>query len=42
VRVEGGRVIPRITGAAYVNAEATLILDPNDPLCMGVRAGARV
>jgi 4-hydroxyproline epimerase len=42
VRVEQGRVIPRITGAAYVNAEATLILDPNDPLCMGVRAGARV
>jgi 4-hydroxyproline epimerase len=42
VRVEQGRVIPRITGAAYVNAEATLILDSNDPFCMGVRAGARV
>jgi len=42
VRVEGGRVIPRITGAAYVNAEATLILDPNDPFCMGVRAGVRI
>jgi 4-hydroxyproline epimerase len=42
VRALGGRVIPRITGTAHVNAEATLILDPNDPLCMGVRAGVRV
>jgi 4-hydroxyproline epimerase len=37
VRVDGGRVIPRITGSAYVNAEATLILDPRDPFCMGIR-----
>jgi len=32
-----GRVIPRIRGTAYVNAEATLLLDPNDPFCMGIR-----
>jgi 4-hydroxyproline epimerase len=37
VRVDRGRVIPRVTGSAYVNAEATLILDPNDPFCMGIR-----
>jgi 4-hydroxyproline epimerase len=32
-----GRVIPRIRGTAYVNAEATLLLDSNDPFCMGIR-----
>lgn len=32
-----GRCIPRITGTAYVNAESTLILDPADPFCMGIR-----
>jgi 4-hydroxyproline epimerase len=37
VRVDRGRVIPRITGSAYVNAEVTLILDPRDPFCMGIR-----
>ncbi len=37
VRIEGNKLYPRITGAAYVNAEATLILDPNDPFCMGIR-----
>src|SRR5262245_35151604 len=31
---EQGRVVPQVTGMAYVNAEATLILDPNDPFCM--------
>ncbi|MCC6420460.1 MAG: proline racemase family protein [Gemmataceae bacterium] len=36
-RVERGRVIPRITGTAHVTAEATLLLDPNDPFCMGIR-----
>jgi 4-hydroxyproline epimerase len=34
---EGGRILPRIRGSAYVNAEATLILDPADPFCMGIR-----
>ena len=32
-----GRVIPRITGTAYVTAEATLLLDPRDPFRMGIR-----
>jgi 4-hydroxyproline epimerase len=30
-RLEGGSVIPRITGSAYITAEATLILDDRDP-----------
>jgi 4-hydroxyproline epimerase len=37
VRLNGDRVIPRITGEAFVTAEATLILDPNDPFRMGIR-----
>jgi 4-hydroxyproline epimerase len=37
VRIDGGRVIPRITGSAYVNAEATLLLDPADPFSTGIR-----
>jgi 4-hydroxyproline epimerase len=36
-RRDGDRVIPRVTGSAYVNAEATLLLDPDDPFCMGIR-----
>jgi 4-hydroxyproline epimerase len=34
---EQGRCIPRITGTAYVTSEATLILDPGDPFCSGIR-----
>ncbi len=34
---EQGRCIPRITGTAYVTSEATLILDPSDPFCSGIR-----
>jgi 4-hydroxyproline epimerase len=37
VRVADGKVIPRITGSAYVTAEATLVLDPRDPLRTGIR-----
>jgi 4-hydroxyproline epimerase len=39
-RREGGdgAVRPTIRGRAYVNAEATLILDPADPFCWGIRA----
>jgi 4-hydroxyproline epimerase len=37
---ENGRVIPSIKGAAYVNAEATLLLERGDPFCMGIRATA--
>jgi 4-hydroxyproline epimerase len=36
IRVADGQVIPRITGSAYVTAEATLILDPADPFRHGL------
>ena len=35
--LENGRVIPHITGSAYVNAEATLLLQAGDPFRMGIR-----
>jgi 4-hydroxyproline epimerase len=37
VRMVDGRIRPRIRGTAYVNAESTLIIDPADPLAMGIR-----
>lgn len=37
VRLDGDRIVPRITGTAYVCAEATLLLDPDDPFQMGIR-----
>ena len=33
---ERGRVLPRITGSAYVTAESTLIFDDADPLRFGI------
>ena len=33
---EGCRIIPTITGSAYVTAESTLIFDPADPFRLGV------
>jgi 4-hydroxyproline epimerase len=36
-RRQGDQIIPTITGAAYVNAEATLLMDEKDPLCWGIR-----
>ena len=36
-RREGEHIIPTITGAAYVNAETTLLLDERDPFCWGIR-----
>ncbi|HMK87283.1 MAG TPA: proline racemase family protein [Steroidobacteraceae bacterium] len=33
-----GEIAPTITGSAYVTAEATLRLDPEDPLCWGISA----
>jgi 4-hydroxyproline epimerase len=36
VRLRGDQVIPRITGSAYVCAEATLLLDPDDPFKTGI------
>ncbi|WP_031499530.1 proline racemase family protein [Bryobacter aggregatus] len=36
-RWEGDRVRPSITGRAYVNADASLLLDSRDPFCWGIR-----
>ncbi|MEO6353508.1 MAG: proline racemase family protein, partial [Burkholderiaceae bacterium] len=36
-RIEDGQILPSIRGRAYVNAEATLILDENDPFVWGIR-----
>jgi 4-hydroxyproline epimerase len=38
VKVRDGEIHPSIKGSAFVNSEAELILDPHDPLCMGIRA----
>ena len=35
---EGTLLRPTITGSAFVNARTTLVLDPRDPLCWGIRA----
>jgi proline racemase len=36
-RRQGDKVVPTITGSAYVTAEATLLLDPADPFAWGIR-----
>jgi proline racemase len=33
-----GKITPVITGAAFVNAEATLLLEDRDPFCWGIRS----
>jgi 4-hydroxyproline epimerase len=38
IKVQNGKVYPSITGSAFVNAEAELVLDSRDPFCMGIRA----
>ena len=35
-----GEITPTITGTAYVTGEAVLNLDPRDPFCWGIHAGA--
>jgi 4-hydroxyproline epimerase len=35
--IEDGQIIPTIRGAAYVTAEATLLLKPDDPFREGIR-----
>ncbi len=35
LRVEGDKIIPAITGSAYITAEATLLIDSNDPFRHG-------
>jgi 4-hydroxyproline epimerase len=37
IKVRDGKVYPSIKGSAFVTAEAELIIDPRDPLCMGIR-----
>ena len=37
-RDEEGRILPTIEGTAFVNAETTLLLDPSDPFCWGIRS----
>jgi len=37
VRFDGAKIVPRIRGSAYVNAEATLLFDPHDPFALGIR-----
>jgi 4-hydroxyproline epimerase len=32
-----GHLLPRIRGSAYVNSDAELLLDDNDPFCWGIR-----
>jgi len=34
---EKGEIVPTITGTAFVNAEAKLLLDDKDPFCWGIR-----
>jgi 4-hydroxyproline epimerase len=36
VDVVGDSIVPTIRGRAYINAEATLILDERDPFCWGI------
>lgn len=37
--MDAGRVLPTITGSAHITGKGTLLLDPADPLCWGVRDG---
>ena len=38
--LESGAVVPTITGQAWITAEATLVLDPADPYCAGIRTAS--
>jgi 4-hydroxyproline epimerase len=38
ITVREGKVHPSIKGSAFVNAETELVLDPQDPFCMGIPA----
>jgi 4-hydroxyproline epimerase len=37
-KLDGEQIIPHVKGSAFVNAEATLLLQPGDPFQMGIRA----
>ena len=32
-----GKILPIVTGTAFINAEATQLLDDKDPFCWGIR-----
>lgn len=36
VRIAEGKIIPQLAGSAYITADATLLLDPNDPFRTGI------
>ena len=36
-RCDGERILPQITGRAFITAESTLLLDERDPYCWGIR-----
>ena len=38
ITIRDGKVHPSIKGSAFVNAEADLVFDSQDPFCMGIRA----
>lgn len=38
VAIVDGQIIPTITGSAFITAEATLLIDPRDPLGSGIAA----
>jgi 4-hydroxyproline epimerase len=42
VQIVDGLIYPEITGYAYVNAEAELILDERDPFCYGIRTAPQL
>jgi 4-hydroxyproline epimerase len=37
ITVREGKIYPSIKGSAFVNSEADLVLNPQDPFCMGIR-----
>ena len=37
-RQTGDRIVPTIRGRAYISAEATLLLDNEDPFAWGIRS----
>jgi 4-hydroxyproline epimerase len=39
-RRDGDKVIPTITGSAFINAETTIIIDPRDPYSCGISSSA--
>jgi len=39
--ISGEQILPTITGRAWVNAEATLLLNPEDPFCHGISPQTR-